>query len=341
MSHFLFLDFFWKILFFVSILSCFYFGFTSVSISIFKQFSLVKKVRATKVALALLLTSFSLLPFHLYFVDHDWVMDCFGKFAAKAGVFGITRSITAIWLLGFIILITKDIMNYFKIKSELKKSVVALNRSSSLLPESHFYEVTNQINPVVVGIFSSQIYIPSRIAQNNLSLQYVLSHELVHQKNKDGLWNLAAMLIHRINWFNPLAYLSFFKFKLQLEMATDEQAIKEFGLNISEYAEHLVNLISSNTLKNALAMNASGDFLQIQSRLFYLRKIQSGNISSQSNYIWFMFITLTVGLSQAYATIKEPEPSGLQRQMCFQVQHEILIESCIMQKNRSEPNMCK
>lgn len=99
--------------------------------------------------------------------------------------------------------------------------------------------------PMLVGIFNPTIYISE--FYNAEELKHVFIHELCHYKKKDNIWNAVASMILCFNWFNPLAWYAFKKFKHDLEMYCDYNAI-----NIIEdkkaYAEVL---LKTSTGKNS------------------------------------------------------------------------------------------
>lgn len=308
----------------------------------FRQLSALKKMTAIKASKIALFLSFIIISVYLSISDKELVVDCFGRFATKEGVFGITRSIASVWLIGFIIFIARDVLNYTLLIQKLNRSI--LFKKSLAITECKedtidYYETNNSIEPVVAGFFLPVIYIPSSVSKEGQSLKQILSHEYIHLKNRDGLWSFLGLIIHRLNWHNPLSYFSIETVKTNLEMATDEEAILKFNLNVTEYAANLIHLISSQH-SNVLALNISGSFLQIQYRLLNLKNIQNGAVKRNSLFGWVLFVVLGVGLSQAFASIRQEEPQVHQAKMCFQVKHELIIESWISAK-RPEANKCE
>lgn len=334
-------DFIWKFLFFSTILSSFYFIIILISSNVFRFYSASKKVIALKMVASLVILSFVFISLYLLISDHDIIADCFGQFALKEGVFGITRVLSAVWLIGTIGFLIKDLCLYRKIINQLKASISSQNSFQINNKIIKYFEVSNQFEPVVAGLLKSQIFIPKYISENKPALQQILCHELVHIQKKDGLWSFLNIFIHRLSWHNPLSYFSMDKLKIQIEMATDEIAVHKFSLNISDYAEQLVSLIVRKKKDSLLIMNVSGDFLQTQSRLMNLKYIQSGKVQSSSYYAGSVFLIFLLGLSQAYASIAQNNKVAYGAQMCFQVNHELIIESWIMEKNKSEANKCE
>lgn len=342
MTNPLIFDFFWKLLFFVSIFSTFYFLFAAISHNFFKFFSASKKMKAFKVSQFLLLFSFIAVAIYIAIADNELVFDCFGRFAEREGVFGITRVISAIWVLGLLLFLIRDIFQYLVIKRSLDEAIIESKQLIVGEKNISYNSVNNKMEAVVAGFLKPQIYIPQFISENESALRQTLAHECIHIQNKDSFWNFVSLVIHRLNWHNPLAHFSLRKLKVQLEMATDEQAISEFQLNVAEYARHLVSFISASKRESLLTMNVSGSFSQVQLRLLNLKNIQNGKIQSRSVYIWALIITLLTGLTQAFASIQqESPPLGIKAPMCFQVKHEIILEGWLHENKSNVVNKCE
>ncbi len=76
-------------------------------------------------------------------------------------------------------------------------------------------------------------------------IDQILTHELYHYKNKDNLKIWIGMAVLCINWFNPVIWLAFVRFKLNIEMYCDECVIKQSGKR-KEYAKVLVKTANRN-----------------------------------------------------------------------------------------------
>ena len=124
MNFYLLLDFAWKFLFFVTVFSTFYFLAITVLPAFFKSTSATNKLATIKLSKLSLVFSFLLVPFYLAVTDNELVLDCFGHFASKEGVFGITRLISSIWLAGFALIFIKDVVGYFITIRRLNNAVI-------------------------------------------------------------------------------------------------------------------------------------------------------------------------------------------------------------------------
>ena len=77
--------------------------------------------------------------------------------------------------------------------------------------------------PLALGVLDRRIVVPGRFLQryNPGERRLALEHELVHHRRGDIWWNLAALLVLALNWFNPVAWLAFRAFRSDQELACD------------------------------------------------------------------------------------------------------------------------
>lgn len=341
-----FIDISWKLLFFISISSTILFLFNIVSFSFLQRIANQSSMQSLKTAQAALLATFVGMAIYLGLSDQDIIADCFNQFASQNGVFGITRWIGLTWLSGAILLLSKDLIQYAREFYRLNKTTLKMGHYEMLNNQEQTVKIPyNTIETgneaVVAGLWFPEIYIPQNIRQNEVQLKYILAHESIHFKNKDGFWNFLAAIIVRLNWFNPLAYIAFKMNHQNLEMATDEQAITEYKLDIHDYAKHLVTWVSTQRLASPSSVAASDEFKQIQSRLLHLKNMKGGLNKNRRYYALCLFITSVLGMTQAFASINRSAPDSSEVQMCFQVKHELIIENWIQPQQTLEPNKCE
>ena len=87
--------------------------------------------------------------------------------------------------------------------------------------------------PVASGLWRRDIFLPLDFetrfdaAQRRLAL----AHELTHHRRGDIFWNLVALVVLSIHWFNPLAHLAHRLFRLDQELACDADVMAAEGGN--------------------------------------------------------------------------------------------------------------
>ena len=82
--------------------------------------------------------------------------------------------------------------------------------------------------PALVGFLKPRILLPtSTLASLSAQeLRLVLLHELAHVKRRDVLVNWIATLIAVLHWFNPAAWLVFWRMRVERELACDEMVLR-------------------------------------------------------------------------------------------------------------------
>ncbi len=98
--------------------------------------------------------------------------------------------------------------------------------------------------PLTYGIFRPVILMPKKMDwKNEKQLQYVLSHEYVHNYRYDTVTKLIATLALCIHWFNPFVWVMYILFNRDIELACDESVIRQFGeKSKSAYSLMLINM---------------------------------------------------------------------------------------------------
>ena len=159
--------------------------------------------------------------------------------------------LTGIWLIGFTIIIGKALLEFFLLRYASQKA----NAYDSCFMEIGGIELTQQLGlstppkvlisnsipiPITYGWKKPIILLPA-LAMNweKERLLQVLLHELVHIQRNDYLFNLLAIKVKALFWFNPLTYLLLQQFRLNREWACDERVIA-LGTDKFTYAENLL-----------------------------------------------------------------------------------------------------
>ena len=330
-----FSDFLWKLLVVVSICSGIVFAAFLLVQPLLKKVSGRLFNRVSQISVVGVLASVAFGSLLLLFVDQDIQEKCFGSFVQSRGSFEITRIAAAIWLTGVLGLLIKDVIQYRGFKKLLLQN--------SLHQESDYLIVTDEMSAATVGILKSQVIIPLGLLQNSKVLGHVLSHEQTHSKNRDGLWSFAGLLVLRLCWFNPLAMFFERKRVLAMEMATDEDVIQSQKFDPSEYTQSLLTVLESNISRasSRYAPGATAGYEMLKARIENLHLQESSGKRR-----WFEVSTLVVmlfawafGMGQAFASINLQAVDPSEPMMCYQVQHEKMIEAWLQvepPKNKCE-----
>jgi beta-lactamase regulating signal transducer with metallopeptidase domain/HEAT repeat protein len=118
--------------------------------------------------------------------------------------------------------------------------------------------------PFAAGLFSSAIVLPAESDGWNAERRTaVLIHELGHVRRRDLIGHTLGRVACALGWFHPLVWTAARRLRAESERACDDLALV-FGARPSDYAEHLLDIVSCvrdhNTPAVALAMAHRREF---------------------------------------------------------------------------------
>ena len=138
---------------------------------------------------------------------------------------------TVVWITGVLVMLSFALLSYLHLKREVAASV----RLRDNIMICDCIE-----SPFVFGIFKPMIYLPSTLSDS--AADHVISHERAHIKRLDHLRKLFGYLLLSVYWFNPLCLLSYVLLCRDIEMACDEEVIKNTGRDyIAAYSQTLLD----------------------------------------------------------------------------------------------------
>ena len=146
--------------------------------------------------------------------------------------------IVALWLVGFVALICRRVMQWMKFRAVLKASApldieapIPVRRTASTL------------EPGIFGIFQPILLLPDGIVTHLApeQLDTILAHELCHWRRKDNLTAAIHMLVEALFWFHPLVWWLGGRMLIERERACDETVIQS-GSNRRVYAEGILKV---------------------------------------------------------------------------------------------------
>jgi beta-lactamase regulating signal transducer with metallopeptidase domain len=102
------------------------------------------------------------------------------------------------------------------------------------------------VGPLAVGIVDRRIVVPPlfNYRYTPAEQELALSHELVHHRRGDMIWNSAGLLVLAFNWFNPVAYFAFRAFRADQELACDATIARRSPDQRHDYASALIKSAS-------------------------------------------------------------------------------------------------
>ncbi|HEX8448152.1 MAG TPA: M56 family metallopeptidase, partial [Allosphingosinicella sp.] len=139
--------------------------------------------------------------------------------------------------------------------------------------------------PLALGVIERRIVLPGDFSRryNPVERRLAMEHELVHHKRGDIWWNLVAMTVLALFWFNPVAWLAFRAFRSDQELACDAAVARTASLDERcDYARALVKSASRPGLIAACALNPAGE---LKRRLRMMRNHRSSPLRSTGGVV--------------------------------------------------------
>ncbi|MFN7727603.1 MAG: M56 family metallopeptidase [Bdellovibrio sp.] len=309
-----------------------------------RVFSSAAKLTALSV-MALIFTSALL----VLFFDQEWSARCFGLFAQEHETWGITRWVGMGWFAVAGGLLFRDVRRHQAfVKNVFKNSKLAeyeLVRASGRTLSLQIRVTEQHVTPFCVGLFNPSIVIPSELFKQESKALDIIVHEYAHRLHRDGVWSALVLLVQRLCWFNPLVFVFARSYRLAIELAADQRAVKSFGLDPRHYAETLISVLQSHLgpLTSPLAVSSVLDFKQLEVRFRHLQTLESTDHApwKLKMSLAVLFLGTGLGWQQALASMNLKGRSS-NPGYCAQAQHERKIETWLLIESANlAPNKCE
>ena len=135
-----------------------------------------------------------------------------------------------LWLMGVLLFTVYFLMSYWYFLRTLDTAVFLQEKT---------YQSDRIQAAVVVGLWRPKIYIPFRMESD--SMAYILAHEQAHIRRRDHWWKLLAYFMLTLHWFNPLVWIAYVMLGRDMELACDEDVIRDLDTQArGDYAQALM-----------------------------------------------------------------------------------------------------
>lgn len=161
--------------------------------------------------------------------------------------------------------------------NHLKKCINNLNIKSKSIVISHVDEIEN---PMVFWLGKYYIVLPTNIMymMDEEQIDYIISHELIHIKNKDLWSNYIFTFFIIMLWFNPALYVSKKLFNIDCEISCDNQVLKRLSQsNHQRYGEAILKCwaIQKQSVNDFAAKYLLGTQSNLKNRFVNISKFKS------------------------------------------------------------------
>ena len=136
-----------------------------------------------------------------------------------------------IWVLAAMIIFVSALIRYFMLIYRLRGAAA---------DKRGFYYSDRIETPFILGILRPRIYLPEETEDSDL--EYIIEHERAHLRRLDHIWKPIGFFILCLHWFNPLAWVAYFLFCKDTELACDEKVVYNYSFEKrKEYSRALIN----------------------------------------------------------------------------------------------------
>ncbi|WP_341502324.1 M56 family metallopeptidase [Gallaecimonas sp. GXIMD4217] len=134
------------------------------------------------------------------------------------------------WLAGALLLGNYWLLSHWHFRQQLA-ATPCRQRLADLPSGLRLKESRALAGPVLSGLFRPTLVLPadfqSRYSRAQQAL--VIRHELCHFRRGDLYWNLLALAVLLLFWFNPLCWLAYRRYRRDQELACDEAVLAQEG----------------------------------------------------------------------------------------------------------------
>ncbi len=184
----------------------------------------------------------------------------------------------AIWLLGFVISMSRYFISYRRFKGQICGFEECERINGVRVIKSPIIA-----SPMIFGFFKPTLAIPE-IEMETEDYELAIKHEMIHLEAHDSWLKLFAVIVNSVCWFNPITYFMVNLIGETCEYACDEQVTKEMDtLNKQKYSEMILTMVcqsspalSSNMAKNKKQLKRRFEMIMKKKNTSKIQKVLCG-----------------------------------------------------------------
>lgn len=181
----------------------------------------------------------------------------------------------AVWIGGAVLMVLWHSWRYLAF---VRRLGIGSRVHASLAQEIGIIESAEVDGPLAIGLLDRWIVVPADFTRR-YTLQeqrLALQHERTHHRREDIFWNMVALGVLALSWFNPVAYIAFRAFRTDQELSCDAVvAARASSSERHDYALALVKSASGPDLFAACPLNHAG---QLKRRLKMMKAHRSSRL---------------------------------------------------------------
>ena len=215
-----------------------------------------------------------------------------------------------IWAAGVIIFIMyhligyayfrKQVLCWSRVVKEQRTLDIAREISNHLALKKRLrlYVCDKIVSPSLIGFINPMLVIPPH-NYTDKDLTFILEHELTHYRLKDLWYKLFILLANAVHWFNPAAYVLRHEAYNDLELACDDEVIKNMSADDrNKYAKTILSCIQQQKMRNVALITSFNNPVKILKDR--LRNIVSRKKKRNGLIIIFISLILVTGIGALF-----------------------------------------
>ena len=200
-----------------------------------------------------------------------------------------------IWLAGMGIMFLYFVISWQRVRRQVCMAI------PMELEGIKYYQCDSISSPFLFGVMKPRIYIPSRIVQEERI--YILQHEAAHRQRRDYLVKPISYLLLMVYWINPLIWAAYILLCRDIELACDEQVVKEMGTDCKKMYSQVLLTYSESHNTIAACPVAFGE-IGVKQRVKNI-------INYRKPTIWVILTAAVVGIVIMICFMTKPKLSNL------------------------------
>lgn len=122
---------------------------------------------------------------------------------------------TILWLCGMAAMVLYGLGSFLMLRHRVRMAVRL---------KGDLWQSEAVTTPFVLGLIRPRIYLP--FAMDRVTAGPVIAHERAHIRRHDPLWKLLGYILLSVYWFDPLLWLAYTLFCKDIELACDENVVR-------------------------------------------------------------------------------------------------------------------
>lgn len=235
-------------------------------------------------------------------------------FGPTPAIVSFCKWFVPLWGIGVVIALTYIILSVLRVKYRFReafscpsgvqakfdsfKREMHLESSPLQLVQSYRAEI-----PCTYGILTPRIVIPVEEYSDD-ELRVIILHEMTHYKQRDVVLKFFSYLMLMIHYFNPFAWMVFFKIQKWSEFVCDFRASKHFD-KINSYFDVILRIAMEKPSKSGMVSHLANSSRELRERARKLRRNNEMKRKSVFSMVLVLCTAFMLSSTSVYAATVE------------------------------------